>query len=119
MPRILTVTAVAIALLCAAAAGAWFALVHGVADAIAAQVRVAGEQLDAGAAIDARLARALLRPGLRIVLIDRSRGVLLDADGGGVREHPLPPAEPPGSAPENEAPPSASAPTRRRARRPA
>jgi signal transduction histidine kinase len=106
MSRILTVTAVAIALLCAAAAGAWFAMVHGVADAVGSQVRVAGEQLDAGDAIDARLARALLRPGLRIVLIDRGRGVLLDADGGGVHERPLPPPQPPGSAPENERPPN-------------
>ena len=106
MPRIVIVSAVAIALLCAAAVGAWFALVRSVADATASQVRVAGDLLDTGAAIDARLAGAVLRPGLRIVLADRSKGVLLDADGNGVHEHSLPPAPLPGSPPESERAPS-------------
>jgi signal transduction histidine kinase len=103
MNRVAAAAALAVAILLGGAAAAWSALVRGVASAMAAQARLAGESLDANVPFTPALAGTLLQPGLHVVLVDRDAGSVIDAAAGGISVQPLPengaPPPPPGAPP--------------------
>lgn len=104
MKRVVVPAALAAIVLLACAAGVWVALVGGVASAMAAQARLAGESLDANVPFTPALANTLLQPGLHVVLVDRGTGVVVDATASGVIVRPPPengaPPPPPPGAPQ-------------------
>jgi signal transduction histidine kinase len=119
MNRVLAPVALAVFVFLAAAAGAWLALVHGVATAMGAQAAVAGESLDANVPFTPALAQTLLRPGLHVILIDPASGNVVDADGSGVVVRPfqgngaLPPPPPGAPSPGGQPPPPGQGPPAR------
>jgi signal transduction histidine kinase len=104
MKRVVVPAALAVLVLLGCAAGVWVALVRGVAASMVAQSRLAGESLDADVPFTPALARALLAPGLRVVIVDRATRTVIDAGGSGVIVRTPPadggaPPPPPGAPP--------------------
>ena len=108
--RVAAVAVLAIVLALAAGTGVWLARVRAVTDAIAQQAQLARALLAAHPAIDAGLARTIVRPGLRVVLTDFAGQRSIEADGATALTHRLPPEPddvPPGAAPPGMPPPGA------------
>jgi signal transduction histidine kinase len=103
MKRVVVPAALAAIVLLVSAAGIWVALVRGVATAMAAQARLAGDSLDANVPFTPALASALLQPGLHVVLVDHAGGAVIDATASAVIVRPPPesgaPPPPPGAPP--------------------
>jgi signal transduction histidine kinase len=116
MKRVVVPAALAVIVLLGSAVGVWVALVRGVATAMTAQARVAGDALDANVPFTAALARTLVQTGLRVVLVDHDAGRVIDATAGTVSvraqpENGVPPPPPPGAPPPPPgAPPPRGAP---------
>jgi len=113
MKRVVVPATLAFAVLVCAAVGVWLAIARGVAATAAAQGQLAGELLAANVPIGDDLARTLLRPGLHLFLIDRSKALVFDASTGGIHQVQAGADEPgalPGAAPPGAAPLGADAP---------
>ena len=115
MNRVIVSAALAVIVLFASAAGVWVALVRGVAAAMIAQARLAGESLDANVPFMPALAQTLLQPGLHVVLIDPAGGSVVDASASAVVTRPFPqngglPPPPAGAQPPGGGPPPVQAP---------
>jgi signal transduction histidine kinase len=108
MKRAVVPAAVAIAVLVCAAVVAWLALLRGVSDAMASQARLAQDALAAGVPAGEPLARSLLRPGLHLFVVDRRRGIVVDAGSAGVHTLPGAGASPHPPPTDRGAPPPGS-----------
>jgi signal transduction histidine kinase len=112
MKRFVLPATVAIAVLVCAAVAAWTVFVHGVADAMRAQARLAGDLLDANVPVGEGFARALLRPGVHVLAVDRRARIVVDGGSNGVHALPVPPDAvlPPDARPRDGDGPPASSP---------
>jgi signal transduction histidine kinase len=94
MKRAVLSAAVAIAVLLCAAVAVWFAFVHGVAETMRAQARVAEQLLDAKVPVGEGFARTVVRSGVHVLIGDRRTGTVVDGGSNGVRALPVPPGAP-------------------------
>jgi signal transduction histidine kinase len=100
MKRAVFPAAVAIAVLLCAAAAVWLAFVHGVADTMSAQARVAEQLLDANVPVGEGFARTVVRSGVHVLIGDRRTGTVVDGGSNGVHILAVPPRD--GGPPPNE-----------------
>ena len=105
MKRAVFPAAVAIAVLLCAGAAVWLAFVHGVAETMSAQARVAEQLLDANVPAGEGFARAVVRPGVHVLIGDRRTGTVVDGGSNGVHVLAVPPgASAPGGEPRHGGP---------------